>query len=130
MWRSACVLLIAATWAARIGPVAAQFKVPTLPPPDPATLFANQCGVCHSLNPADPPRQGPLLWDVFDRAAGSLPGFKYSPGFAAAGFIWDEPHLDRWLTDPQSLIPGAVMLYKQADPKIRLTIIQYLKEQR
>jgi len=128
--RGARTLLIAATWAIRTGPAVAQFQVPSLPPPDPATLFANQCGVCHSLNPADPPRQGPLLKGVFGRKAGSLSGFKYSAGFATAGFIWDEPHLDRWLTDPQSLIPGAVMLYKQADPKIRLTIIQYLKEQR
>jgi cytochrome c len=123
-------LLIAATCAVCTNPTLAQFQVPALPPPDPATLFANQCGVCHSLNPADPPRQGPLLRGVFDRTAGSLRGFKYSPGFATAGFIWDEPHLDRWLTNPQALIPGAVMLYKQADPKIRLAIIQYLKEQR
>ncbi len=129
MGRSARALLIAATWATHAGSAGAQFQVPTLPPPDPATLFANQCGVCHSLNPADPPRQGPLLKGVFGRRAGSLPGFKYSPGFATAGFIWDEQHLDRWLTDPQALISGAVMLYKQADPKIRLTIIRYLKEQ-
>jgi cytochrome c len=130
MWRSACALLIAAICATRIGPAAAQFQVPTLPPSDPATLFANQCGVCHSLNPADPPRQGPLLKGVVGRKVGSLPGFKYSPAFATAGFVWDEPHLDRWLTDPQALIPGAVMLYKQADPKIRLAITEYLKEQR
>jgi cytochrome c len=71
-----------------------------------------------------------LLRGVFDRGAGSLPGFKYSPGFAAAGFVWDEQHLDLWLTDPQALIAGAVMPYKQADPKTRLAIIQYLKEQR
>jgi cytochrome c len=129
MRRGARALLIATICAMRMGPTAAQFRVPTLPPPDPATLFANQCGVCHSLNPADPPRQGPLLKGVFGRKAGSLPEFKYSSGLASAGFIWDEPHLDRWLTDPQSLIPGVVMPYKQADPKIRLAIIEYLKEQ-
>jgi len=130
MARGARTLLIGATWAICASPAGAQFQDPSLPPPDPATLFTNQCGVCHSLDPSDPPRQGPLLKGVFGRKAGSLPGFKYSPGFATAGFIWDEPHLDRWLTDPQSLIPGAVMLYKQADPKVRLTIIRYLKEQR
>lgn len=130
MGRCVRIVLIAAIWAMHGGPAGAQFQVPTLPPPDPATLFANQCGTCHSLNPADPSRQGPLLKGVFGREVGSLPGFKYSPGFATAGFIWDEQHLDRWLTDPQSLITGAVMLYKQPNPKIRLAIIQYLKEQR
>ena len=130
MGRAARTLLIAATGAMGVGPAGAQFQVPTLPPPDPAALFANQCGVCHSLNPADPPRQGPVLKGVIGRKPGSLPGFKYSPGFATAGFIWDDRHLDRWLADPQSLIPGTVMPYKQADPKIRLAIIQYLKEER
>jgi cytochrome c len=130
MGRGNRALLIAATCAVHANPTVAQFQIPAPSPPDPATLFANQCGVCHSLNPADPPRQGPLLRGVFDRPAGSLPGFKYSPGFATAGFIWDEPHLDSWLTDPQALIPGAAMLYKQADPKTRLAIIRFLKEQR
>ena len=130
MARGAHTLLIAAFWVIRTGPAIGQFQVPSLPPPDPATLFTNQCAVCHSLDPSDTPRQGPLLKGVFGRKAGSLPGFKYSPGFATAGFIWDEPHLNHWLADPQSVIPGAVMLYKQADPKVRLTIIQYLKEQR
>jgi cytochrome c len=130
MGKCARALLIAATGTACAAPAWAQFQVPTLPPPDPATLLANQCGVCHSLDPSDPARQGPLLKGVFDRKAGSLPGFKYSPGFATAGFIWDEQHLDRWLSNPQALIPGAMMLYKQPDPKIRLAIIEYLKEQR
>ena len=129
MGRSACVLLIAALWAMRAGPAFAQFQNLTLPPPDPATVFANQCGVCHTLNPADPPRLGPLLKGVYGRKAGSFPGFKYSPGFATADFTWDDQHLDRWLADPQALIPGAVMLYKQANPKIRVQIIEYLKEQ-
>ena len=53
----------------------------------------------------------------------------YSPGFAQAEFVWDDAHLDAWLTNPQKLIPGAVMRYRQADPKIRGTIIAWLKEQ-
>lgn len=129
MGRSACALLIAALCAMRVGSAVAQFQNRSLPPPDPATVFANQCGVCHTANPADPPRLGPLLKGVYGRKAGSVSGFKYSPGFAAAGFTWDDQHLDRWLTDPQALIPGAVMLYKQANPKIRAQIIAYLKEQ-
>lgn len=130
MGQVARALLLAAAWVVHAGAAAAQFQVPAASPPDPATLFVNQCGVCHSLDPSDPPRQGPLLKGVFDRRAGSLPGFTYSAGFATAGFIWDERHLDRWLADPQAVIPGAVMLYRQADPAIRRVIIGYLKEQR
>lgn len=107
----------------------AQFQVPAVTPPDGASLFRTQCGTCHSLDPADPPRQGPLLKGVYGRRAGSMPGFHYSAGFAHADFTWDAAHLDRWLTDPQGVIPGAVMLYRQSDPAVRSRIIGYLKEQ-
>ncbi|HEX5326217.1 MAG TPA: c-type cytochrome [Acetobacteraceae bacterium] len=125
------LLLAMAVSPALIPTARAEFlQPPAAPLADGATLFVNQCGVCHSLNADDPPRQGPLLKGVVGRRAGTLPGFRYSPGFAKADFIWDEPHLDRWLTDPQALIPGAVMLYRQSDPAVRARIIGFLKEQR
>jgi cytochrome c len=109
----------------------AQIPLPTaMPPADGPTLFAGQCGTCHTLNPAEPPRQGPLLRGVYGRRAGSLPGFAYSAGLANAGFNWDSAHLDRWLSNPQAMIPGAMMLYHQADPAKRALIINWLKEQR
>lgn len=73
--------------------------------------------------------RGPNLAGVFLRKAGTLPGFHYSPGFLQADFVWDDAHLDAWLTDPQKLIPGALMRYRQADPAIRGKIIEWLKEQ-
>jgi cytochrome c len=97
--------------------------------PDGATLFTNQCGTCHTVEHGAPARQGPNLGGVFGRRAGTLAGFSYSSGFARADWAWDEAHLDAWLTDPQAMIPGAVMLYRQADPATRKTIIDWLKEQ-
>jgi cytochrome c len=98
-------------------------------PPDGATLFANQCATCHTLNPNDPPRQGPNLAHVYGRKAGSVAGFAYAKGFASADFVWDEQHLDAWLTHPQAVIPGTVMAYRQSNPAIRKQIIDWLKEQ-
>ena len=92
--------------------------------------FANHCGICHSVERNGGPRQGPNLAGVFLRKAGTLPGFRYSPGFVQADFVWDDDHLDAWLTDPQQLIPGTPMRYRQADPAIRARIIAWLKEQR
>ena len=43
--------------------------------------------------------------------------------------MWDEAHLDAWLTHPQDMIGTAVMLYSQSDPAVRKTIIDWLKEQ-
>ena len=81
------------------------------------------------VQPGAPPRQGPNLAGVYMRKAGTLDGFHYSSGFARAAFVWEDTHLEAWLSSPQRLIPGAVMLYRQDDPAIRRTIIAWLKEQ-
>ena len=50
------------------------------------------------------------------------------PSFAKADFVWDDARLDAWLTNPQQIIPGTVMAYRQAKPETRAAIIAYLKE--
>ncbi len=125
---AALIMLIAPL---RVGD--AQIPLPTAPAaaPDPARLFTNQCGVCHTLDPNAAARQGPMLRGVVGRQAASLRGFRYSPGFAAsaAGVVWDEAKLDAYLTNPQAAMPGSVMAYRQANPATRAAIIGYLKEQ-
>jgi len=106
----------------------AQVPLPATPKLKGADLFNQQCGTCHSLNPADPPRQGPSLAGVYGRKPGSISGFHYSAGYAAADFVWDETHLDPYLSDPQTVIAGSVMLYRQKDAGIRQEIIAFLKE--
>lgn len=113
---------MAGTAVAQIGPAAE--------PPDGATLFRRQCATCHALDPSAPARQGPHLAGVIGRRAGSVAGFKYSAGYATAGFDWDEANLDPYLTNPQAVIPGSIMAYRQANAGVRKTIIEYLKEQR
>lgn len=123
---------IAAAFSLGIGvafPWAVQAQATSGTTADGATLFKQQCGACHTVNAADPPRQGPNLAGVVGRKAGSVAGFHYSPGFAKADFAWDEPHLDAYLTNPQAVIPGAIMPYKQSRPQVRQAIIAYLQEQ-
>jgi cytochrome c len=91
--------------------------------------FLKQCGVCHSLNPAEH-RQGPTLHGVMGRKAGKVEGFAYSPGLAKADWMWDEARLDAWLAEPHDVVPDTFMMYKQADPAIRAAIIQYLMAQK
>jgi hypothetical protein len=67
--------------------------------------------------------------DKYGRKAGSVPQFKYSSGFASTDLVWDDAHLDAYLTNPQAVIPGSMMPYKQAKPPVRQAIIAYLKEQ-
>jgi cytochrome c len=126
----ACLMTLATLTAVGTLSMHAQMPLPTAAKPTGADLFTQQCATCHSLNPSDPPRQGPHLAGVFGRKPGSVPGFHYSPGYAAADFVWDEAHLDPYLIDPQAIIPGAIMLYKQKNTDVRKAIIAFLKEQK
>lgn len=98
---------------------------------DGATLFNRQCGVCHVAQEGSAPRKpGPNLWGVFGRKAGGDAGFRYSRGLAAAEFVWDEARLDAYLTNPQAVVAGGTMAYRQPSADIRSRIIGWLKEQR
>jgi cytochrome c len=106
----------------------AQMPLPAAQPPDGAMLFKQQCATCHTTNLSDPLRQGPSLFGIVGRPAGKADGFHYSSGFAKADFVWDEARLDAWLTNPQEMIPGAVMAYRQSKPETRAAVIAFLKE--
>jgi cytochrome c len=106
----------------------AQMPLPAAKPVDGAALFKQQCATCHTTSASDPARQGPTLFNIVGREAGTIEGFRYSAGFATAKFKWDEQKLDEWLANPQAVIPGAVMPYRQAKSEIRIAIVSYLKE--
>jgi cytochrome c len=111
-----------------VGVASAQMSLPAAKPADGAALFRQQCATCHTANASDPLRQGPSLFNIVGREAGTADGFRYSAGFATAKFKWDEQKLDAWLTDPQAMISGAVMPYKQSKSEIRTAIVSYLRE--
>ena len=111
-----------------VGVASAQMSLPAAKPADGAALFKQQCATCHTTNASDPARQGPTLFNIVGREAGTIEGFRYSAGFATAKFKWDEQKLDEWLTNPQAMIPGAVMAYRQPKTEIRMAIVSYLKE--
>jgi cytochrome c len=125
------------TWAIGLGFSAAllvtqvagaQMPLPAPTPPDGATLFKQQCATCHTTNSSEPARQGPSLFGIVGRPAGKVDGFHYSAGFTKADFVWDDARLDAWLANPQAIIPGAIMAYRQPKTETRAAIIAYLKE--
>jgi cytochrome c len=126
-----------ATWASGLGfcgaslvaqIAGAQMPLPAAKPADGATLFKQQCATCHTTNPSEPVRQGPSMFRIVGRPAGKVDGFHYSAGFAKADFVWDDARLDAWLANPQAIIPGAIMAYRQPKAETRAAIIAYLKE--
>jgi len=83
------------------------------------------CQDCHSLDSND---VGPRHRGVFGRKAGSLSDYSYSPALKASGLTWDEDTLEKWLTDPQKLVPGAKMFFHLDNAQDRADVIEYLKE--
>ena len=117
-------ILLCAPLAAR-----AQMPIPQAEPPSGERLFRAQCATCHSLNAADPPRQGPNLAHVVGRKIGSIEGYAYTPGYKEADAVWDKDRLDKYLTNPQAMFPGSIMAYRQSNANTRRAIIAYLEEQ-
>jgi cytochrome c len=126
---AACAILVAGGLGFAPAAGLAQAGPESAPAPDGAALFRQQCATCHTLSASDPPRQGPTLAGVYGRKPGSVPGFHYSPGYAKADFVWDDTHLNAYLTNPQAVIPGSIMPYRQAKAPVRQAIIAFLKEQ-
>ncbi len=117
-----CAALLVATTAG------AQMPLPAARSPDGTTLFKQQCATCHTTNLSDPVRQGPSLFGIVGRQAGKADGFRYSAGFTGANFVWDDVRLDAYLTNPQAMVPGSNMAYRQPRTETRAAIIAYLKE--
>src|SRR5690349_1720778 len=117
-----CATLLVVTMAG------AQMPLPAAKPPDGTTLFKQQCATCHTINSSDPARQGPSLFKVVGRPAGKADGFRYSAGFTEANFVWDDARLDAYLANPQAVVPGSIMAYRQPKAETRAAIIAYLKE--
>jgi cytochrome c len=83
------------------------------------------CQDCHSLDKND---VGPRHRGVFGRKAASLPDYDYSDALKSANITWNEETLDKWLTDPQAVAPGAKMFFHLDNPQDRADVIAYLKE--
>lgn len=88
--------------------------------------YASRCIACHSI---DVSLAGPAHRGVFGAKAGSVAGFDYSPALRKSKVIWNEKTLDKWLSNPERLIPGQKMGYSVSDAKTREDLIAYLKTQ-
>ena len=54
--------------------------------------------------------------------------YDYSDALKSANIVWNEETLDKWLTDPQAVAPGAKMFFHLDNPQDRADVIAYLKE--
>ena len=88
-------------------------------------VFEKRCTGCHAL---DSDREGPRLAGVFSRKAASVSGFNYSAALKASSIVWDETTLDKWLTDPDTMVPQNDMSIAVPKAEERRDIIAYLRQ--
>jgi cytochrome c len=80
---------------------------------------------CDSLSKND---VGPSDRDAMMLNAASLSYYDYSDPLKSANIVWNKETLDKWLTDPQAVAPGAKMFFHLDNPQGRADVIAYLKE--
>jgi cytochrome c len=88
-------------------------------------VYQARCAACHSpdFNGIGPAHRG-----VFGRLAGTAKGFaNYSAALKASGITWNESSLDRWLANPEALVPGQAMGISLPDAGERADVIAFLR---
>lgn len=92
-----------------------------------ARLF-QQCAACHSIQPGEH-LTGPSLARAAGHKAGTAPGFqRYSEALKRSGITWDGASLDKWLANPEKLVPGNSMTFPGVrDASARQDLVAYLK---
>ena len=68
-------------------------------------VFNNVCRTCHTLKEGDN-RLGPNLHNIIGRKAGSVPDYGYSSAMKDADLTWDRATLDRFIANPDQVVPG------------------------
>jgi cytochrome c len=87
-------------------------------------VFEKRCTGCHAL---EEDKRGPRLAGVYGRKAGSVPSFTYSTGIKKLGLIWNDETLEKWLSDPDLMVPDNQMSFSIPKAQERQDVISYLK---
>jgi cytochrome c len=87
------------------------------------------CAACHSLD-SGRNMTGPSLAELWDRKAGTVADFaRYSSALKSSGVTWNDETLDKWIADPQHLVPGNQMTFPGIkDAQTRADLLAFLKQ--
>jgi cytochrome c len=88
--------------------------------------FNTSCRTCHSLREGDN-RLGPNLHGIVGREAGAAE-YQYSPAVSASEVVWDAETLNRFIENPDAVVPGHNMKPYGgiSDDDVRANIVAYL----
>ena len=87
-----------------------------------------ECAACHRLA-SGANEVGPSLHGIFTRKAGELADFRFSPAMKRSGIVWTPETLDKYIADPQAVVPANRMPYAgMANAGDRADLIAYLSK--
>mmetsp|Transcript_9618 Transcript_9618/g.17389 ORF Transcript_9618/g.17389 Transcript_9618/m.17389 type:complete len:116 (-) Transcript_9618:128-475(-) len=93
-----------------------------------AKVFKAKCAQCHSSDKASAIKQGPPLYGIFGRTAGSCTGFEYSTANVNSGIVWSDKHMFEYLVNPKKYMPGTKMVFAgMKKDKERADLIAFLQ---
>ena len=103
--------------------------MPAAPADEGRVAFNNSCRTCHSLKAGDN-RLGPSLHGIIGAKAGQSTGYAYSQSLRQSGVTWNEATLERWIENPEAVIPNNNMKPYSglADAAVRKKIVDFLKK--
>ena len=92
-----------------------------------AKIFQAKCSQCHNTEKGSSNGQGPNLWGIVGRPAGTIGSFSYSSANLNSGLTWDKKALNKYLTNPKKMIPATKMVFAGLKKKPdRKDLIAYL----
>jgi cytochrome c len=95
--------------------------------PKTAPTSFNQCKACHSVERGKH-GIGPSLAGIYGTKAGAIPGFEFSDAMKSSGLTWNAANLDRYLENPQKVVPGTIMSFAGIkDAAKRKEVVDYIK---